>query len=77
MQDYNEKEQLGEKIYKMNSLKGRLPENVHVGAQACAEEDKMIKEMSDQKWNKGSGALWARCHPSNSVTCEKRELKEF
>lgn len=38
-----------EKIYKMNSLKGRLPENVHVGAQACAEEDKMIKEMSDQK----------------------------
>lgn len=49
MQDYNEKEQLGEKIYKMNSLKGRVPENFHVGAQACAEEDKMIKEMSDQK----------------------------
>lgn len=49
MQVYNEKEQLGDKIYKMTSLKGRVPRNFHVRAQGCAERDKMIQDMSDQK----------------------------
>ena len=44
MQVYNEKEQLGDKIYNMTNLKGRVPGNFHVRAQGCAERDKEMKE---------------------------------
>ena len=61
----NEKEQAGlQEIQNIQFEEKKTNRKFYVRALVCAERDK-------EKWNKGKGDLRARCHPTNSITCEK------
>lgn len=70
----NEKEQVGQGEIQ-NAQEKKSSRKVGVGAKSCAQGDKNLKEMPDNKCNKGNRNLSVRCHPVKLPAC-KKELKE-
>lgn len=61
MQDYNEKDQAGQKEIENVQSEGKWStRECNVGVKPCAEKDKEIKERPNLQWNKRNDACRVR-----------------